>query len=306
MVTEVDVNLADNTAGLITPAIVRSTLIDIIESYFDFGGSSSVACNTSNWVSQLASLADSVVCTQPGLSDLSNYQQNEVSNVDLALVPAYTFKGNATGSLATPQDFTIPGVTLKTTPVNADLLLIADSAASNATKHITVGSLPNVAGSVSSLNGLTGVLTIKSGNFVCAVTALTPNVTVSCESISPVMASTGTTALNTGATSYFWGADGVSTTESVAEVSFPMGGTFKNMYVSLVGAPGAGKQYAFTLDVNGSPTLLTCNVSGAAVTLCNSTATATIVTGQSVDISAVPTGTPAAQQVAVMFTFQTP
>jgi hypothetical protein len=32
LVSEVDLNLADNTSGLITPAIVRTTLIDIINS----------------------------------------------------------------------------------------------------------------------------------------------------------------------------------------------------------------------------------------------------------------------------------
>ena len=40
LTTEVNTNLPDNTTGLITPAIVRSTLIDIIDSYYNLLGDS--------------------------------------------------------------------------------------------------------------------------------------------------------------------------------------------------------------------------------------------------------------------------
>jgi hypothetical protein len=55
---------------------------------------------------------------------------------------ASTFKGNPTGSPALPTDFTIDGLTLKSTPVGADEVMIADSAAAFGMKKIPLSSFP--------------------------------------------------------------------------------------------------------------------------------------------------------------------
>lgn len=80
-----------------------------------------------------------------------------VANSELATMAAYTLKGNATGSTATPTDIDITALTAKASPVSADIVLIQDSAASNAFKKTTVGALAGAAG-VASYNGLTGAV----------------------------------------------------------------------------------------------------------------------------------------------------
>ena len=80
-----------------------------------------------------------------------------VSNAELATMAAYTIKANATGSSAVPTDVSIPALTQKVSPVSADKIMIADSAASDALKYATVSSIA-AAGSVASLNGQTGAL----------------------------------------------------------------------------------------------------------------------------------------------------
>lgn len=84
---------------------------------------------------------------------------NAVGNNKLATAAAFTIKGNATGSSATPTDISIPALTQKSSPISGDFLLIADSAASNALKYATVGSVAS-AGSVSDIDGLTGSVQI--------------------------------------------------------------------------------------------------------------------------------------------------
>ncbi len=75
---------------------------------------------------------------------------------------AYTIKGNATSSTANATDISIPALTQKATPVANDIVLLVDSAASNALKYATVSSLAatNV---VSSIAGNTGAFTLGAG-----------------------------------------------------------------------------------------------------------------------------------------------
>jgi len=100
--------------------------------------------------------------TKAAGSLVTSIASNAVTNGQLNTMAAYTLKGNATGSSANPTDISIPALTQKASPVSGDLVMIADSAASNALKYATVGSV-SVAGAVSSVGGLTGAITLGPG-----------------------------------------------------------------------------------------------------------------------------------------------
>lgn len=73
---------------------------------------------------------------------------------------AYTIVANSTGSSAVPTAVSIPALTQKASPIAGDILLLVDSAASNALKYATVGSVAS-AGSVTSVNTVTGAVVIS-------------------------------------------------------------------------------------------------------------------------------------------------
>jgi len=75
---------------------------------------------------------------------------------------AWTLEGNFTSGSTAPQFSTIGALTNKASPASSDLILIQDQAASGALKYATVSSIA-AAGSVGSLNSLTGALSIAGG-----------------------------------------------------------------------------------------------------------------------------------------------
>jgi hypothetical protein len=98
-----------------------------------------------------------------------------VPNSALATMPAYTSKCNNTGGTAVPTDCDATAFTLKASPVSGDLVVIQDSAASFAFKKTTAGALASV-GSVASVNGATGAITVNGANGVVLTTAGAANV----------------------------------------------------------------------------------------------------------------------------------
>jgi hypothetical protein len=97
----------------------------------------------------------------------------------MAQQPSATIKGNPTGSLGNVQDFTIQGLTNKVTPsTTLDFLMLWDNA-TGTFKSVTPGQLvsSSTAG-VSTLNGLSGALSISAGQNV-SVAASGSAVTVS-------------------------------------------------------------------------------------------------------------------------------
>lgn len=69
---------------------------------------------------------------------------NTLPNSTLAQAAGVTLKGNPTASIANVQDFTISGLTAKSSPVVTDMLLLWDSA-SGTFKKLAAGSLPAIA-----------------------------------------------------------------------------------------------------------------------------------------------------------------
>lgn len=87
---------------------------------------------------------------------------NTVTNAMRAQMAAFTLKGNATSGTANEADIDVTALTSKPVPVSGDIVLIQDSAASNAFKKTTVGALSS-AGSVASIAGNTGAFTLSTG-----------------------------------------------------------------------------------------------------------------------------------------------
>jgi hypothetical protein len=83
-----------------------------------------------------------------------------VANSELATMAAYSFKMNATGSAAAPTDVEISTLTTKASPAAGDYVLVSDQAAGGQVKKTTVSALSS-AGSVASLNSLTGALNLS-------------------------------------------------------------------------------------------------------------------------------------------------
>lgn len=102
--------------------------------------------------------------TAPTFSQIvaADVTTNTLTNATLAQAAANTFKGNPTASTANVTDFTMGSLTTKASPVAADTVIIADSAASFALKVATVGTVA-AAGSVSSIAGNTGAFTLGIG-----------------------------------------------------------------------------------------------------------------------------------------------
>ncbi len=123
--------------------------------------SASATVSGTNTGDQTITLTGDVTGTGTG-SFVSTIAANAVTNAKAAQMAAYTIKGNATGSTANATDISIPALTQKASPVAADKIMIADSAASNALKYATISSIAS-AGSVSSIAGNTGAFTLSKG-----------------------------------------------------------------------------------------------------------------------------------------------
>lgn len=161
---------------------------------------------------------------------------NKVTNAQLAQAAAYTIKGNATGSSATPTDISIPALTQKASPVAADKVMIADSAASNALKYATISSIAS-AGSVSSIAGNTGAFTLSNGitnstNDIRLATIATGNVLGNASGSTAVPTATALSSFVTLPTRQ------VFTSGTGATYTTPAG--CRKLFVRMVGGGGGG------------------------------------------------------------------
>jgi hypothetical protein len=97
--SDINTNWPDNTAGQITPALLRSTVLELVNSYMDINGASSFVCPTHQWLAAIATLS-SYTCSQPSAADLSNGTTGSGAAV-LATSPTIsnpTFTGSVTST----------------------------------------------------------------------------------------------------------------------------------------------------------------------------------------------------------------
>jgi hypothetical protein len=77
MNTEVNTNWPDNTTGLITPALLRTTVLDLINSYIDLNGVSNFSCPTGTFMQQVTLNAFTCASSPSFL----NYESGWVANL---------------------------------------------------------------------------------------------------------------------------------------------------------------------------------------------------------------------------------
>lgn len=70
LISEINTNWPDQSTQAITPLLLRSTVVDIVNSYYDLNGGTSLACAAHQWVAALPTLS-SVTCAQPAFTDIS-------------------------------------------------------------------------------------------------------------------------------------------------------------------------------------------------------------------------------------------
>lgn len=92
LTTEINKNWPDNSLGTITPALLRSTVLDIVNSYVDANGGSSLSCAAHQWIAAIATLS-SITCAQPAFTDISG----QAGLTQLPTIGANTVLGSVAG-----------------------------------------------------------------------------------------------------------------------------------------------------------------------------------------------------------------
>lgn len=109
LTSEINANWPDNTNGQITPALLRSTVIDIVNSYYDLAGGTSLSCAAHQWIAALPTLS-SITCSQPTAADLSGLGTGVATALGVNVGTAGAFVVNG-GALGTPSSGTLSSAT---------------------------------------------------------------------------------------------------------------------------------------------------------------------------------------------------
>lgn len=145
MIAEINTNWPDNTTGLITPALLRSTVTDIVNSYIDANGGTSLSCAAHTWVSAIPTLS-SITCTQPAAADLSN---GTTGSGAVVLTTSPTLAGTITnsGTITGGSYAAIANLNIRDLSAAFDVLISPNSASAaltaGRTLTIDVGNVPH-------------------------------------------------------------------------------------------------------------------------------------------------------------------
>ncbi len=158
--TDITTNWPDNTTGSITPALLRSTVQDLLNSYLDVNGSSSFTCSTHQFLTAIATLS-SYTCAQPAVSDLSGLPVSVASGGTGDTGTAWTtFTPTLTCGTATFTTTSAKSKTIgKTVFIELDFTITAIGTCANSITY-TLPNTPNSGGALIiseiAINGKTG------------------------------------------------------------------------------------------------------------------------------------------------------
>jgi len=204
-------------------------------------------------------------------------------------VYAATFHGSAANLTAN----TMPLNVLVDVPPNTILANPTGSAAA-----VTATGNPNVTNLTTTANG--GVTT---SNLIAS------NITATAQGFSPSVGFVGnapgltnglptmlgsTAAPTIGVTTYYFalvGSYATSASEGSAQTYVTRAGTVTNFYVHVTSSVGAGSNIVFTVNHNGSATGITCTSTSAANRVNDTAHAFTVAVGDTISVTAVPTGT---------------
>jgi hypothetical protein len=127
-------------------------------------GAGSIASTAPVFMRFRAASSQWILLYAGGASIAASVIAGSVPNAGLANAPAWTFKGNPTGSSATPTDFTIDSITAKASPLAADEVPIWDAAGA-AMKKATLTSLATLISSIIGVAPTVQSFTSGSGTY---------------------------------------------------------------------------------------------------------------------------------------------
>ena len=191
--TDIATNWPDNSTGGITPALLRSTVTDLLNSYLDIGGAASFTCPSHQWMNSIASLT-SYTCAQPAVSDISGFGTGVAAALAISIgtagspvlwnggggtptsltltnatgLPpatglvtdptAWSFLGNPTSAAAGYAPFTIGSLTNKPSPATTDLLVLQDAGTGALRNCQITQCMASISAGVTTVNGHPGAI----------------------------------------------------------------------------------------------------------------------------------------------------
>ena len=112
--TDINTNWPDNTVGSITPAALRSTVLDLVNSYLDTNGAAAVTCSTHQFLTAIATLS-TYTCAQPAYTDISGSLPNPSASTLGGVESIASLAHNWIASISTS------GVPVQSQPACSDL-----------------------------------------------------------------------------------------------------------------------------------------------------------------------------------------
>jgi hypothetical protein len=194
----------------------------------------------------------------------ANFTANTMPLAVLDNIAPNTILANSTGSSGAATATGNPNITNLTTTVNGGITT-SNAIASNITATAQ-GYGPSV-GFVGNAPGLTNGLPTMIGS-----------------SAAPTM----------GTTTYYFaliGSYATSAGESTVQTYVTRAGTVTNFYVHVTSSVGAGSNIVFTVNHNGSSTGVTCTSTSSANRVNDTTHSFAVAIGDTISVTAVPTGT---------------